>query len=201
MTIPWWNVAKCKTKSQPLPALLPCHPPDSDIGSRNEPAIRGNVPLPAHPQWVRRLSSQAITCRECVVSATGLGFGLFCLFFGRRLILICLWFYNPVGCVSTAAGISQSLSHWRISQRPLGSQVASWRERFVSDSALWSPVTRKWSSGRGRKLNKYLSLWWKKEWILETVEIFETRVGQAFPDDLSESGGIWSLREDGLGEA
>ena len=40
-----------------------------------------------------------------------------------------------------------------------------------------------------------------KEWIQKTVEIFETRAGQASPDDLSETGGIWSLREDGLGEA
>ena len=201
MTTPWWNLTKCKTKSWSLPALHPCHRPDSDIWSRNQQATRGNVPLPAHRQWVRRLSSQAITRTECVVSATGLGFGFFCLFFGRRLVLNCLCFYNPFGCVSKAAGTSQSLSHWRISHRPLGSQVTSWRERSVAHSALWSPVIQKWSSGHGRKLNKYLSLWWKKEWILKTVEIFETKVGQASPDALSETGGIWSLREDGLGEA
>ena len=201
MPIPWWNLTKCKTKSWSLPAVHPCHRPDSDIWSRNEPATRGNVPLPAHRQWVRRLSSQAITCIECVASATGLGFGFFCLFFGRRLILNHLCFYNPFGCVSKAAGTSQSLSHWRISHRPLGSQVTSWRERSVAHSALWSPVIQKWSSGHGRKLSKYLSLWWKKEWILKTVEIFETKAGQASPDALSETGGIWSLREDGLGEA
>lgn len=37
--------------------------------------------------------------------------------------------------------------------------------------------------------------------MLKTVEIFETKVGQASPDALNETGGIWSLREDGLEEA
>ena len=105
------------------------------------------------------------------------------------------WSDLAAAAAATAVGTSQSLSHWRISHRPLGSQVAFWRERSVSDSALCSTVTWKWSSGHGRKLNKYLSLWWKKEWIQKNSWDFWNQGRTGISRWPQETGGIW------LGEA
>ena len=169
MTIPWWNLTKCKTKSWPLPALLPCHPPDSDIWSRNEPAIRGNVPLPAHPQWVRRLSSQAITCIECVVSATGLGFGFFGLFFGRRLILN--WFYNPFDCVSEKAMATHSSSlAWRIPWTEEPGRLQSVGSRGVGHD---------WATS----LSLFTFMHWRRKW--QPTPLF-------FPGESQGQGSLWA---------